>query len=49
MKTSAEKVPLPVLEAFLITTQKTVSVGLPVRVAGTEDREETGVAVFVEV
>ena len=49
MKTAAEKVSLPVLEAFLVAAQKTVAVGLTIRAAPTEDREETRVAVFVEV
>jgi hypothetical protein len=49
MKTAATKVSLPVLEAFLVATQKTVTICLLVPVAGAEDREETRIAMLVEV
>src|SRR5450759_5704410 len=49
MKTAATKVPLPILVAFLVAAQETVTIRLRVRVARAKDREETRVALLVEV
>jgi hypothetical protein len=49
MKKAATKVPVPVLVAFLVAAQKTVTICLLVRAAAAEDRRETRSAVPVEV
>jgi hypothetical protein len=49
MKIAAAKVPLPVLVAFLVAAEKTVTICLLVRASATEDRRETRSAVPVEV
>jgi hypothetical protein len=49
VKIAATKIPLPVLVAFLVAAQKTVTICLLVRVAAAEDRKETRVALPIEV
>jgi hypothetical protein len=49
VKIAATIVPLPVLVAFLVAAQKTVTICLLVRAAAAEDRKETRSAVPVEV
>jgi hypothetical protein len=49
VKIASARVPLPVLVAFLVAAQKTVTICLLVRASATEDRRETRSAVPVEV